>query len=484
VKYPGGILHGKIHLQNEEATVAENTQTAIQKATDYAHANNEAYLKGFKGLLAIPSISTDPVYKEYILRAAEWIVKEMERIGLKNCQAIPTEGYPVVYGDWLEAGEDKPTILVYAHYDVQPVDPLDLWESPPFEATIRGGRIYARGVIDDKAGVYLNLKAFESILATEGKLPVNIKVFFEGEEESGSTSMEPFIKKHKDLLKADLLILSDASHMEDQPIIITAVRGIVDGEVVVTGPKRDLHSGTFGGFVHNPIHHVAKIIAAFHDEDGRIQIPGFYDDVVPLTPAEMEELKSQEDFRRSVFEEQSGLTSFWGVPEYSLLERGTAQPTCEVNGVYGGYQGPGGKTVLPAKAGFKVSMRLVADQDPDDIFRKFEAFVKGFEVDTLKIEVRGHQGSVATRLLTEGPAIDALQKAFQATWGKRAMLSRLGGSVPIMALFQKELGIPITSMSLGTGDNGHAPNEYFVFDHFSRNIDLAIYAYHYLADIE
>jgi acetylornithine deacetylase/succinyl-diaminopimelate desuccinylase-like protein len=464
--------------------MTENTQTAVQKATDYAHANNEAFLKGFKELIAIPSISTDPAYKDDVHRAADWVVREMERIGLKNCRAIPTEGHPVVYGDWLEAGEDKPTLLVYAHYDVQPVDPLDLWDSPPFEMTVRDGRIYGRGVIDDKAGVYLNLKAFESILATTGKLPVNVKVFFEGEEESGSTSMEPFIKQHKDFLKADLLILSDASHMADQPLIITAVRGIVDGEVVVTGPKRDLHSGTFGGFVHNPIHHVAKMIAALHDESGRVQIPGFYDDVKPLTPAQMEELKSQADFRRKFFEEQSGLKNFWGVPQYSLLERATAQPTCEVNGVYGGYQGPGGKTVLPAVAGFKVSMRLVADQDPDDIFRKFEAFVKGFEVDTLKIEVCGHQGSVATQLLTEGPAIDALQKAYQATWGKRAMLLRLGGSVPIMAIFQKELGIPITSMSLATGDNGHSPNEYFILDHFSRNIDLAIHAYHYLANIE
>jgi acetylornithine deacetylase/succinyl-diaminopimelate desuccinylase-like protein len=464
--------------------MTENNQTAIQSATDYAHTNNEAYLKGFKEILAIPSISTDPAYKDDVHRAADWIVKEMERISLKNCQAIPTEGLPVVYGDWLEAGKDRPTILVYAHYDVQPVDPLDLWDSPPFEATIRDGRIYARGVIDDKAGVYLNLKAFESILATAGKLPVNIKVFFEGEEESGSTSMEPFIKKYKDLLKADLLILSDASHMEDQPMIITSVRGIVDGEVIVNGPKRDLHSGAFGGFVHNPIHHAAKIIAAFHGEDGRIQIPGFYDDVAPLTAAQMEELKSQEDFRRSFYEEQSGLRNFWGIPEYSLLERGTAQPTCEVNGVYGGYQGPGGKTVLPAMAGFKVSMRLVADQDPDDILRKFEAFVKSFEVDTVKIEVHGYQGSFATQLLTQGPAIDALQKAYQATWGKRAMLFRQGGSVPIMAVFQRELGLPITAMSLGTGDNGHSPNEYFVLDHFSRNIDLAIHAYHYLADIE
>jgi acetylornithine deacetylase/succinyl-diaminopimelate desuccinylase-like protein len=464
--------------------MTENTQASIQSATNYAHANKEAYLKGFIELLTIPSISTDPAYKEDVHRAADWIVKDMQRIGLENCQTIPTEEHPVAYGEWLNAGEDKPTILVYAHYDVQPVDPLELWESPPFEPTIRDQRIYARGVIDDKAGVYLNLKAFESILASAGKLPFNLKVFFEGEEESGSSNMVPFIQQHKDLLKADLLILSDGSHDEDEAMIMTSVRGIVDGEVIVSGPKRDLHSGTFGGIVHNPAHHAAKIVAAFHDENGRVQIPGFYDNVRPLTPTQLEEIKREETFRRRILAEQSGVTNFWGMPEYSLLERGTALPTCDINGLYGGYQGAGGKTIIPAKAGFKVSMRLVADQNPDDIIRKFEAFVKTFEVDTLKIEVIPFPGSFPAQLLAEGPEIDALQKAFLATWGKRAMLYRQGGSVPIMSLFQQELGIPITALSLGTGDNGHSPNEYFILEHFYRNIDLAIHAYHYLADID
>ena len=458
------------------------TQPTINKAIDYAHDNQDAYLEGFKELLAIPSISTDPEYKDEVQRCAEWVVVEMERVGLNNCQVLPSGGHPVVYGEWLEAGEDKPTLLVYAHYDVQPVDPLELWDSPPFEPMIRDGNIYARGVIDDKAGVFVNLKAIESMLTANGTLPVNLKVFFEGEEESGSVNMAPFIKKHKDMLKADLLILSDASHLEDQPLMITSTRGIIGGEITITGPKRDLHSGGFGGIVHNPIHHAAKIIAAFHDDDGRIQIPGFYDNVRPLSPAQMEEQGRQAAFRKAVFEEQSGVSNFWGIPEYSLLERATAQPTCEVNGVFGGYQGPGGKTVIPASAGFKVTMRLVADQDPDDISRKFEAFIKSFEVDTLKIDLFMDIGSPPSQLLVEGPQIEALQKAFEATWGKRAMLYRIGGSVPIMALFQQELGIPITSLSLGTGDNGHSPNEYFILEHFYRNIDTAIHAYHYLAE--
>jgi acetylornithine deacetylase/succinyl-diaminopimelate desuccinylase-like protein len=460
-----------------------DTQASIQRAIEHAHINGEAYLEGFKALLRIPSISTDPEYKDEVLRAAEWIVADMERIGMKNCRVIPSDGHPVVYGDWLEAGVDRPTVLVYAHYDVQPVDPLELWDSPPFEPTIRDERLYARGTLDDKAGVYINLKAFESMLATEEKLPVNIKVFFEGEEESGSKNMEQFIKENKDLLKADLLILSDGPMLEESPVIMSSVRGIVDGEVVVTGPRRDLHSGTFGGIVHNPIHYVAKIIAAIHDEDGHVQISGFYDDVRPLSPTELEEQNRQEDFRRKVFTEQSGVSNFWGMQDRTLLERATALPTCEINGVYGGYQGPGGKTVIPAKAGFKVSMRLVADQNPDDIAIKFEDFVKGFEVDTLEIEVEMYPGSYPAQLLSEGPAVEAVQKAFEVTWGKRGMIYRQGGSVPVMAFFQRELGVPITTLSHGVGDNGHSPNEYFVLEHFYRSIDSAIYAYHFLAEL-
>jgi acetylornithine deacetylase/succinyl-diaminopimelate desuccinylase-like protein len=460
------------------------SEQAIQASVAYASAQREAYLEGFKELLRIPSVSTDPAYRAEVQRAADWLVAEMARIGLDNCQAIPSEGHPVVYGEWLKAGQDRPTVLVYAHYDVQPVDPLELWESPPFEPEIRDGKLYARGSIDDKCGVFVNLKAVESILATSGALPVNVKFFFEGEEESGSPSMEPFVKAHKELLAADLLVISDGGSYEDQPLVFSSLRGLVAGEVTVRGPQRDLHSGSFGGIVHNPAHRVGEIVAALHDDQGRVQIPGFYDDVRPLSEAELTYLKSTEPQLRKELERQSGVRAFWGVPEYSLLERQTAQPTCDVNGLYGGYQGPGTKTVIPAQAGFKVTMRLVADQDPHDIGAKFADFVRGFACDTLEIEVSTRGESWPARLLFDEPPIQAIHRAFEATWGQRALIYRQGGTVPVVGMFKQELGMPITNLGYGVGDNGHSPNEYFTLAHFSLAIDTAIHFYHYLTEVE
>lgn len=452
-------------------------EKGISAAVDYLNANKDAYLQSFMEVLRIPSISTDPAYAPEIQRAADWIVAEMERIGMENCKAIADEGHPVVYGDWLHAGDDKPTILIYAHYDVQPIDPIELWESPPFEPTIRDGRIYCRGVIDDKAGVIGNLKAIESIMATVGKLPLNVKVFFEGEEESGSVNMKPFIQKYKDMLEADILILSDGPMEEEQPMIFTSVRGIVDGEVVITGPGRDLHSGSFGGAVHNPIHYAAKIIADMHDDEGRILIPGFYDDVKPVSENEMRAMNSQKEFFKNRLKNDGKLKAFWGVKEYSVLERVTSQPTCDINGVFGGYQGEGGKTVIPSQAGFKFSMRLVADQDPDDILTKTRAFFESYRTDTVEIDIRMYKGGNApAQLVAEGPAMDALQKAYMGSWGKEALLYRQGGSVPIMAVFKEELGIPILVMSHGVGTNGHSPNEYFVEKYFYKGIETAIHA--------
>ena len=261
-----------------------------QKAIDYAHAHREPYMEGFQELLRIPSVSTDPSYKPELERCADWIVVEMGRIGFKNCRKIATTGHPVVYGDWLEAGADKPTVLIYAHYDVQPVDPLNLWETPPFEPSFRDGKLYARGAVDDKSGVFVNLKALESILNVDGKLPVNIKLFFEGEEESGSPNMHPFVAANKDLLKADLLVLCDGGFDKHLPTITYSGRGIVGAEVTITGPDHDLHSGVYGGVVHNPLHVVGQIIASFHDNEGHIRIPGYYDSVRDLSASELANL--------------------------------------------------------------------------------------------------------------------------------------------------------------------------------------------------
>lgn len=464
--------------------MAEKSGDARHEALAYSHEHHDGFLDGFMDLLRIPSIGADPGYKAEVQRAAEWLMAEMSRIGLSKCEVIPTDGHPVAYGQWLEAGDDKPTVLVYAHYDVQPVGDLNLWGSPPFEPTIREGRLVARGVIDNKCGAYMNLKVFESMFSTVGSLPVNVKVFFEGEEESGSPSMAAFMARHRDLLAADLFVCCDGGSLPDQPKCLTSTRGITGGEVIITGPSRDLHSGSYGGFVHNPAHLAAEIIAAFHDSEGRIQIPGFYDDVLPAGPAVLAQLEVMEPVLLPEFREKSGVKAFWGVPGYSILERGTTQPTLDINGIYGGYQGQGGMTIIPARAGFKVTMRLAAGQDPDDIVRKFKSFVQSFACPSLDIEVHMESGSWAAELLHEGPEIEALQSAYEASWGMPALLYREGGTVPVLGMFQRQLGMPLIQLAYGVGDNGHAPNEYFDLAYFSRGIDLGIHFYHNLAQAQ
>ncbi len=465
----------------EEFSMTGQKET-IQHAVAYAQENYGVFLEDFKQLLRIPSISTNPAYTGDVLRAAEWLVAEMTRIGLRNAQVLPSEGHPVAYGEWLEAGPDQPTLLVYAHYDVQPFGPIELWESPPFEPAIRDDKLYARGVIDDKAGAYINLKALEAMLGSAGELPVNVKVFFEGEEEAGSPSMGAFIAEHRELLAADLLLVSDGGPLPDQPLCATSTRGIVAGDVIITGPRRDLHSGSFGGIVHNPAHMVGKIIAAFHNDEGRIQIPGYYDDVRQGSPSVLEQLKAWEPIAIPSFQAKSGVAEFWGVPEFSVLERATMQPTLDVTGVYGGYTDEGQMTIIPAMAGLKASMRIVPDQAPDDIARKFRDFVMSFECPTLEIRVEIVDRSKPAELLSEGPALAALQRAYEATWGQRAVLFRHGGSIPVLGMLHSELGIPMLDFGLGVGDNGHAPNEYLLLDHFGLGIERAVHLYHYLGE--
>lgn len=456
------------------------SQKPLEASISYAHQHTDAFIEQYKELLRIPSIGADPAYRDEVRRAAEWLVEEMENLGLEHVQVLETEGQPAVYGDWLHAGDDAPTALLYAHYDVQPVDPLDLWVTPPFEPDIRDGKLYARGVIDDKAGVFLHLKAFESVKAATGILPINVKFIFEGEEESGSPTMAPVIEAHKDLLTADVVVISDGGSSDATPRMMASVRGITAAEVRVQGPERDLHSGTFGGVVHNPTHMVGKIVAALHDDEGRIQIPGFYDDVVPPSAAQKALIEESEPEAIERAREETGLETFWGVPDYSYLERATAQPTCDVNGIFGGYQGQGTKTVLPAEAGFKVTMRLVDNQDPQDIAEKFTAFVSSFACETLKIDVSSSPGSWSAETVVSGPIAQAVIDAYTTTWGKAPKMERAGGSVPIIGMFQHVLGAPVVSMGLGNGTNAHSPNEYYDLDYFTVNIDTAI---HFLFNI-
>jgi acetylornithine deacetylase/succinyl-diaminopimelate desuccinylase-like protein len=449
--------------------------TYLNASIAYAHAHTDTFIEQYKEFLRIPSIGADPTYREEVRLAAEWIVNEMKRIGIENARVLETEGQPAVYGDWLHAGTGVPTLLIYAHYDVQPVDPLELWVSPPFEPDIRDGKLYARGVIDDKAGVFLHLKAFESVMAAMDRLPVNVKFIFEGEEESGSPTMEPFIREHRDLLAADVVVLSDGGSSDETPNMMASVRGIVSGEVRVTGPQRDLHSGSFGGVVHNPIHMVGKIIAALHDDDGRIQIPGFYDDVVPVSAAQQALIEAGEAQAIEKARKDTGRDTFWGLPGLSYVERATAQPTCDVNGVSGGYQGLGTKTVLPAEAGFKVSMRLVNDQDPDDIAEKFLAFIDSFTCETLCIQATVSSRSWPAETVISGPIAQAAIDAYTATWGRAPELHRSGASVPITGMFQHILNVPVVSLGLAHGSNGHSPNEYFNLAYFDTLIDTAIH---------
>jgi acetylornithine deacetylase/succinyl-diaminopimelate desuccinylase-like protein len=453
----------------------------LEHALGTAHANHERYLDQLCDLLRIPSISTLSEHREDIERAAQWLADDMVRAGLQNVRIFPTGGHPVVYGDWLKAGPDAPTVLVYGHYDVQPVDPVDLWESAPFEPAIRDGEIYARGASDDKGQAFVHIKAVEAILAANGSLPVNVRMILEGEEEVGSPNLGPFVLAHKDLLAADSVLVSDGRILSgEQPSIVYALRGMAYMEFRISGPRRDLHSGSYGGSVHNPAQVVAEVIASLHNQDGLVTIPGFYDRVRPLSDAERTALAAV-PYTREAWQEETGLKEPWGEPGYTLLERISARPTCEVNGIFGGFQGEGGKTIIPAAAGAKVSMRLVPDQDPDDIAALFERHVRSVAGSRVQVEVKNLHGGWWAITPIDSAEMKAAARAYEATWGVKPVFTREGGSIPIVATFQKELGAPAVLMGFGLDDNVHSPNEHFRLAHFYRGIDTVIHYYYNLA---
>lgn len=452
----------------------------IQAAINHVHHNREESIEGFIKLLSFPSIGADPAYKKEVKACANWVVEELKRIGFENCKTITTEGHPVVYADWLKAGDDKPTVLVYDHYDVQPVDPLHLWDSEPFEAEIRDGRLYARGATDNKAGVWGNLKVFEAMLTANGTLPLNVKIMFEGEEESGSPNMEPFVAGNKDLLQADFMLNCDGGYDPKEPRVAYAGRGIVSAEVKITGPKVDLHSGMFGGVVQNPLHVAGKIIGSFHDDDGRIQIPGYYDAVQAISDSERERIDA--GWQSDKMKEDSGVDLSWGKTIASDAERATVYPTLDINGMWGGYQGPGTKTVLPAEAEFKVTMRLVPDQNPQEIAQAFKAYVEDFTTDTVEVAVTIGEEAWPFAMAVESPYMEAVQLALESTINKRAQLVRTGGSIPILGMFNRLIGLPMAGWGYGEGENIHSPNEYVVMDSFFQALEAGIRMYHNLAE--
>ena len=442
----------------------------------YAQAHRERFLDELKEFLTIPSVSTQPRRKTDVARAASWLRDKLLAAGFPKATVMPTAGHPVVYAEWMAAGPEAPTVLVYGHYDVQPPDPLDEWHTPPFEPTVVGEDLFARGGSDDKGQLYIHVKAIESFSQTAGTPPVNVRCIFEGEEEIGSPSLKPFIRENKSLLAADVALISD-THIpsKDQPGIIYGLRGISYLEIEVTGPGHDLHSGGYGGAVHNPINALCAMIASLQDEHGRITIPGFYDDVRDLDPEERAEL-AKIPFDRQAWLAETGVTIDWGEPEYTILERTTARPTLDVNGIWGGYIEAGAKTVLPGKAHAKVSMRLVPDQNPAKISRLVAAHLRAIAPPTVRVDVQGLHGGEVAIVRRDSPAMQAAFKAYAAAFGREPVFTRAGGSIPVVATFKNVLGVDTILMGFGLpDDNLHAPNEKFHLPNFYRGIETVIH---------
>ena len=443
----------------------------MSNITDFIKGNSESYLKELKHFLSYPSISTNPENKRDVLECAEYLKQHMDSIGMKNAKVYPTEGHPVVYSEWLEAGSDKPTVLIYGHYDVQPVDPLELWTSPPFEAEVRGDNLYARGSADDKGQVFIHLKAIEAQLSQNKNLPVNIKLLIEGEEEIGSVNLGTFIKDNTELLKCDVIVVSDTSMFsKDQPALGYALRGLCYMQVDLTGPNRDLHSGQYGGSVKNPINALAEMISKMMDADGRILIDGFYDDVAPLSKEE------KDNFAKLPFDDKEyakGLEvdELAGEKGFSTLERIWARPTLDCNGIWGGFTGEGAKTVLPSKASAKISMRLVPNQDPDKIAQLFIDFVKKITPKSMKVDVYGQHLGKPWISPIDSKWNKAAIKALKAGFGKEPVFMREGGYIPIVFTLEEFLKAPTVLLGFGLPDeNAHSPDEHLNMNNFYNGI--------------
>jgi len=452
----------------------------LTAALAYAQDNRARFLEELKAFVRIPSVSTDPAAKPEMQRAAQWVADQLRSLGLQNVAIYPTAGHPVVYAESLSAGPHKSTALIYGHYDVQPAEPLELWHSPAFEPTQRGENLYGRGASDMKGQVMTSLKAVEA-LARTGSLPVNLKFLIEGEEEIGSRNLEPFIAEHKELLACDYAVNPDTGIIgADTPSITYGLRGLAYFEIRLSGPDHDLHSGQFGGAVHNPAQVLCELIAGMHDSQGRVTLPGFYDAVLPLEAeerAELARLPMGEDFYR----QQTGAPALWGEAGYTPSEQVGGRPTLEINGLLSGFTGEGSKTVLPAHAMAKISMRLVPDQQPADVHQQLLRFLQAHTPDTVRWEVIQLTGGTASITDRHMPAVNALSQALQATWGKPPLFKREGGSVPVVAQMHKILGVDSVLTGFGLpDDNLHSPNEKIHLPTYYKGIDAFIRFLFYL----
>lgn len=451
----------------------------------YIETHQQRFLDELFDFLRIPSVSADPAFSGDVQRAAEFIQARLLDAGMDSANIHPTEGHPIVLAEKI-VDPTRPTILVYGHYDVQPADPYELWDTPPFEPTIRktathpDGAIFARGACDDKGQIYMHVKAIEMMLA-ENNLPCNVKVMFEGEEEVGSANLATFVTAHKDLLKADIILISDTSIIaNDIPSVETGLRGLAYMEVEVTGPNRDLHSGVYGGAVANPINVLTQMISSLHDEQGRITIPGFYDKVIELTADERAELEAA-PFDLSAYQADLGIQAVSGEAGYTTRERASIRPTLDVNGIWGGYTGEGSKTVLPSKAFAKISMRLVPNQDWNHISELFTHHFQSIAPPTVQVKVTPHHGGQPYVTPTESIGYQAAFKAMEEGFGKRPVPTRGGGSIPIVALFEQELGLKSILFGFGLDSDAlHSPNEHYGVFNFLQGIKtIPLFYQHY-----
>ncbi len=447
----------------------------MEEVISYIKSNTDKYIEELKDYLRIKSISALSSHKRDMIKCAKFLSEKLKDAGMTKVKIIPAKGNPLVYAEWMKA-PDKPTVLIYGHYDVQPVDPIKLWKSDPFEPVIKDEKIWARGANDNKGQNFVHIKSVEAFNKTKGNLPLNIKFILEGEEEVGSESLAEFLKKNKSMLKCDAVLISDTSlYKEGIPTINYGLRGISYFEVELTGPDRDLHSGSFGGAVANPINELAKIIAKLQNKNGKITIPNFYKDVKPFTKKEIENIKRLK-FSDRKYAKDIGVKELQGEKGFGTLERLWGRPTLDCNGIWGGYIEDGAKTILPSKATAKISMRLVPDQDPEKISKEFIKYVKSITPKSVKVKITDMHGGSPVVIPLDDPAIVAASKATSKAFGKRTVYTREGGSIPIVVDFVKQLKAPAVLMGLGLdSDDIHSPNEHFHLKNFKLGLLSSAY---------
>ena len=436
----------------------------------YFKSNREDHLEELKSFLRIPSVSSLSKHKDDVRNAAVWLTKALKKAGLEHIRIDETEGHPVVYADWLHA-EGKPTVLVYGHYDVQPVDPLHLWETAPFDPHVRDNKLYARGASDDKGQTFMHIKAVEALLHLDGELPVNMKFIIEGEEEIGSPSLPAYVEANKTELAADVIVISDTGMQgPGRPAVCYGLRGLAGVQIDVKGPKGDLHSGLYGGAVQNPLHAIVEILQSFRDREGVIQVEGFYDDVLPVSDKERAEFAAY-DFDLDQEKRELGIEEDFGETGFTFTERTWIRPTLEVNGITGGFSGEGIKTVIPSEASSKITCRLVPDQDPDDIIAKLRAHVEAHKPKGVTVEISEFDKGKPFLTPYDHPAIQAAGRSYEKIYQVPTAYTRMGGSIPIVAAFDEILELPVVLMGFGlASENFHAPNEHFHLENFDKGL--------------